>query len=217
MKINTSKHAGTSLLELLLFLGFFALTAGVLITVLFYSNDQRVRQQTITSVDQQGLQLLQMLSRRIRAAERILDPPLSSSGSITALQMADESQNPTIITMQTGSLIVAEYETLVDLLPEGIEMKDLFFQNTSATSSRQSLYFSFELSKNYPFANLGEYRRSFDALVSLFPDDDPAGAECGCAVPTCNVGIYEWEICQDDSCQTASVTLGVRRMMQYQC
>ncbi len=80
---------GTSLVELLMFMAIFALCAGVLIGILSVSGEQRVRQQAISSVEQEGAQLVQTLSRKIRNAEKILYPPVGEIGSVLALQFAN--------------------------------------------------------------------------------------------------------------------------------
>ena len=108
MKRYSHIRAGTSLVELLLFVGFFALVSGVVVSLLFSSSEQRVRQQAVAVVDQTGIQLLQTLSRRTRRAERIISPAQGETDSLLFLQMAQDSENPTIISQGSGVLLSAE-------------------------------------------------------------------------------------------------------------
>ena len=98
-----------------MFIAFFAACAGVLINILVSTNEQRVRQQTIAGVEQEGIQILQMLTRRIRRTERITFPGRGSTGSVLALQVADSAQDPTIIAMQTGAIRIAEQSAVRSL------------------------------------------------------------------------------------------------------
>lgn len=139
----SQQRPGTSLIELLLYLAFFALCAGTFVSVLLFTNEQRIRQQTIASVEQEGIQLLQSLSRRVRRAERVLLPARGASGSVLVLQMSDEAQNPTIVFLQTGSIVVVEHDTARPLSSGKLTVSDIVFHNTSATSDRQSTTVSF--------------------------------------------------------------------------
>ena len=141
-------RSGTSLVELLLFLAFFSLVSGVVVALLFSSNEQRVRQETIALVDQTGIQLLQSMTRRIRRAERIIDPLQGETGSLLFLQMAQDGENPTIIAQGSGVILVAEADTVRPMTGSGnIIATNFLVRNTSPDSSRQSVAISFVLSR----------------------------------------------------------------------
>jgi len=184
-----------------MFLGFFALCSGVLIGVLAMSNEQRVRQQTITDVEQEGMQFLQMLTRRMRSAERIILPVAGSTGSVLVLQMSDQSQDPTIIALQTGSVKVAESSTVRVLSSSGIVISNIVFRNTSVSANRQSGQINFVVTRSVPIPTGGTYTRPFGTSVVLFSDDDPGGNSCGCAVPVCSNGWLSWGYCEGEVCE----------------
>jgi len=204
---STRLRCGTSLVELLIFIGIFAVSAGVLITVLAASNEQRVRQQTIAAVEQEGMQLLQMLLKRTRRAERVVLPPAGSTGSVVALQIADTSQDPTIIALQTGAIVAAESSTVRILSSNRVTVGNLIFRNTSSTGDRQSLHFSFTVSADIPLPQDVSYSRKFETLVVLFPDDDLSGNACGCSAPVCSDGVLTWGVCDGETCSAAEGSL----------
>ncbi|PIR53174.1 hypothetical protein COU76_02530 [Candidatus Peregrinibacteria bacterium CG10_big_fil_rev_8_21_14_0_10_49_10] len=201
-------RSGTSLVELLLFIGFFALVSGVVVALLFSSSEQRIRQQSIAQVDQTGIQLLQTLTRRIRRAERILDPALGETGALLLLQMAQDGENPTIITQGNNGMLVAEGTTVRSLTNSGNTIISNFVaQNTSPSTTRQSVHISFRISRTVPLPTNPEYVRVFDTLVTLFPDDQEEG-NCGCGAGTCSsTGSYSWGYCDAGSCLEANTTL----------
>jgi len=202
-------RSGTSLVELLLFLAFFAIVSGTIVSILFATNDQRVRQQVVASVERTGLQILQSLKWRIEHSERILDPAIGQVGSILALQMASENDNPMIIAQQNGSLVFVLRESKKQLTPEGTTISHFTVRNTSASVSRPSVLLSFDLSEIYPLPSsaIQEYTRHFEMLVTPFAEDDPQGGDCGCAVPSCQAETYHWEVCSDQICTPTTITL----------
>ena len=198
---------GTTLVELLLFLAFFAVVGGTVVSILFATNDQRMRQQTITSVERTGLQILQSLQWRIEQAERILDPPLGASGAILALQMASKEDDPMIVASVSGALVMVLRESQQVLTANDMSLSRLSVRNTSASAARPSILIAFDLSKVYPLPAAGarEYTRRFEMLVSLFPEDDPSG--CGCVAPSCQSRVYRWQVCTEKICSNSAITL----------
>jgi len=207
MQSSFHHRPGTTLVEILLFLGFFGICAGVIISVIAFSNEQRLRQQVVSAVDQEGAQLLQLLLRRVHSAERILDPASGHTGSILALQMADEAQNPTIIASQSGTVIVVQRETLQQLTSSKSVASALTVRNTSVSLSRQSVEVSFQLTRTIPLPSPLSFARTFELTASLFPSDAPTGGQCGCSEPSCEAGIYRWNVCTNDVCTEAAISL----------
>ncbi|MDP7247819.1 MAG: hypothetical protein QF741_04315 [Candidatus Peribacteraceae bacterium] len=193
-------RSGMSLIELIMFMAFFSVCAGVLINVLMSTNEQRVRQQMIAGVEQEGMQIMQTLTRRVRRAERIAYPLRGESGSVLSVQVAEQSQDPTIIALETGAIRVAEKNVLRNLSSEGLTITNLVFQNTSATSSNHSVRIIFTASKSTGLPTGGIYQREFQSLITLFPDDDLAGNPCACSTPTCVSDIFDWGYCDGENC-----------------
>ncbi|MBU2213453.1 hypothetical protein KKC44_03555 [Patescibacteria group bacterium] len=198
---------GTSLVELLMFLAFFALCSGILIGVLVSSSEQRTRQQTIASVEQEGMQLLQMLTRRMRRAERIAYPAMGASNSVLVLQLADEVQDPTVIALETGAIKVAEGNSVRTVSSNGLTISDLTFRNTSVSADAQSSTISFTITKVIPLPTAGTYSRIFEALVTLFPDHQRTGNACTCSAPSCSDEILTWGVCDGETCETSTGSL----------
>lgn len=207
--ITPGAKAGTTLVELLLFLAFFTIVGGTVVSILFATSDQRSRQQTITTVERTGLQMLQGMQWRIEQAERILDPLPGATGGILALQMASESDHPMIIAEENGTLVLVLGETKKNLVDAGPTLQEFSVRNTSPSVDHPSILLSFTLTAAYPLPSsaVQEYSRRFEMLVSLLPKDNPTGDDCGCVPPSCQEGIYRWEVCSGHTCSPASITL----------
>lgn len=204
---QTSKQAhkqtvrsGSTMVEMILFMALLAMSIGVVIALLMSANDNRIRQQTLSSVEQSGLQLMQTLSRRIRSAERIIDPPMGSSGNVLTLQMAATYEDPTIVSLWSGGIVVARHNSLQSLSATQVTILDLVVRNTSVSDARPSVLLSFTVRQQAALPVPVTYERPFEALITLFPDDEPEGNPCNCPVPVCTNGVYTWTICDKVFC-----------------
>lgn len=209
MNMSHHRRPGTTLVELLLFLAFFAVVGGTVVSILFATSDQRARQQTIASVERTGLQVLQSLRWRIEHAERVLDPASGSTGSILSLQMASDSDNPLIVGVESGALVLVLRETKKTLTTAGMIVSHFTVRNLSPAADHPMVLLSFDLSALYPLpsAAVSQYERHFEVAVQLLPEDVPTGNECGCSAPACQSGVYQWQVCTGESCSSASVSL----------
>ncbi len=201
-----SLRSGTTLIELLLFLAFFGLSSGVLLAFFFMTSEQRLRQQAIATVEQSGVQLIQTLTNRIRSSERVLDPAIGTSGSILALQLSDDVLHPTIVGLSGSQLFVGEANTLRAMSLTNVIISDLSIYNTSSAEEMASILIQFDVSRTVPLSIPLDYTRKFEALISLFPDDDPL-PPCTCPSPSCSEESYTWNYCVDTVCTPATVSL----------
>ena len=197
---------GATLVELLLFLAFFSLSTGVLTSFFLMTSEQRVHQQTIVTVEQSGVQILQTLGMRIRSAERVLVPVAGSSGTLLALQLSDAALHPTIVGLSGSALYVGEENALKRISSTDVAIGNLVVRNTSVATDHPSVLIQFSVSRYVPLSNPIEYTRQFEALIPLF-EDSVDNAPCSCAVPACVAGRFEWQYCLEDVCTDADVSL----------
>lgn len=198
---------GVTLVELLLFIALFGAVAAIAIPIFFTSAESRVRQQTMALVEQNGAQILQVLARRVRSAERILLPVRGKADVILALQTGSGSTNPTIIAVQTGSIVLVERERRQTLSSSQISIQNFRVQNTSSSDSRPSVMVSFTVSRTIRLQAPLMYQRLFEVTYTLLPDDIVTGGSCACNLPTCAAGVFQWQICTAGVCSTASGAL----------
>ena len=207
-RMQPSLRPGTSLVELLLYLGFLGMVSGVVLTVMTFSSEQRLRHQNIETVEREGIQMLETMARRIRNAEIIQMPSISTSGAVLALLMSDQSISPTIFAVTaSGVLQVAQHDTVSRFSATGITISDLDIANTSFSATKQSVLLSFTASRSPGFVTAVPYVRTFESLVTLFPDDQVSSDDCGCGAPVCTNGVLSWQVCNQSTCSAATSTL----------
>lgn len=189
---------GATLVELLLFVTLAAMMAGTIIPLMFNTTESRQRQDAIAVVEQNGAQVLQVMTQAIRSAERVLDPPIGGTGIILALQTDSGATNPTIIAHYSGSIIMVEGRERRVLTSSLVGVTHFVIDNTSVDSEKQSVAIAFGLRRVIRLMNPLTYNSQFDTVVTLNPDDEVGGADCGCFTPYCDesgTGAYVWGWC----------------------
>ena len=109
--IHSKKYAiqkGFTLVELLLYIGIAAVI--LLVSSLFLTTflEARVKNQTISEVEQQGLLAIKAMTQSIRNAESITSPTLGGSGSTLTLEFTDSGLDPTVFSLSSGVLYITE-------------------------------------------------------------------------------------------------------------
>jgi len=207
MRFLRSRRA-TTLIELLIFMAILGMVIGITIPLLFSATENRLLQQTISIVEQNGAQILGNVSQRIRAGEKIISPAAGATGSVLVLQTASGALDPTIIGMNSGALVIIEHLTREEVSTEQVAITNFVARNTSTSATRQSASISFTLSRTIRLQMPHSYVRSFETTVSLLPSDVVVGNSCGCLAPTCGAGDeYTWEVCESNTCYSVQTTL----------
>lgn len=200
-------RSGTTLVELLLYIAILAVVSVMILPLLFAATEARLLQQTESLVEQNGTQVLQVIARRVQAAERVLDPIRGGTGTVLALQMGSGSLNPTIIGVSSGALVVISHTQKQVITSSQVAIEQFTVRNTSASTTRPSVSISFTMSRAIRLQTPRVYRRTFQLSLLLPPMDRPIGNSCGCALPGCNgANQYSWQVC-DNTCLTSSTTL----------
>jgi type II secretory pathway pseudopilin PulG len=203
--ITRTLRAGFSLLELMMFLGILAIISGTLTAVFINTQEARVRQQSVSEVEQRGTQLLETFTKTIRHAEAILAPASGQTGSILALQMALNVEFPTILSKTaSGVIILVQKTSTAALLNTNVIAKNLTFKNYNGTN----IVFSFDLQATIPLVHPTIYSRHFESTTTLFPDDQNESGGCtSCTAPSCTSHRYHWYTCESGVCTQATQTI----------
>lgn len=201
-------RSGTTLIELIIYLAILSMIIGTALPMLFSATENRLLQQTVSIVEQNGTQILQNISQNVRLSERILSPAIGQSGSVLALSTASGGLNPIIIGSSSGSVVIVEHYTRELISSSQVAITDFVVKNTSTSVSRPSVNISFRASRTIRLQQPHSYSRRFETLVNLLPDDVPYVDGCSCALPACaSADLYQWQVCETGVCVGASTSL----------
>lgn len=208
MSRSCSQHSGTSLIELLIFLAILSLVVAVSLPVFFSASANRVLQQTVSIVEQNGTQILQNITLRVKGAQRILLPPLGETGSLLVLETSSGALSPVIIGVQSGSLVIVDHTTRQTITSSQVAVLDFAVRNTSASASRQSASLSFRVSRTIRLQQPRSYAKVFEATIGLPPDDTIDDHGCVCDIPVClGNNVFQWEVCEQETCYRATTPI----------
>lgn len=209
MRIPTFKRRpGTTLIELLIYLAVLGMVIATALPLLFSATENRLLQQTISAVEQNGTQVIQNSGLYIRQAERIISPAMGQTGSVLVLQTASGATNPTILGYITGSVIVARGNVAELISSSQVAVQNFIVRNTSVSPTNQSVSITFRVSRTIRLQAPHSYAQTFEGTYHLFNDDIEEGNTCQCNAPSCLANnVYQWQYCQVNNCLTAKTQL----------
>jgi len=206
--LSLRSRPGTTLIELIIFLAVMAMVISVALPMLFSATENRLLQQTISIVEQNGTQVQQNIAFNIRQSERILSPAIGMSGSVLVMQTSSGGMNPIIVGLSSGSIVIIEHFTRELISSPQVAITKFVVTNTSTSATRQSVNISFHASRTIRLQQPHSYGRRFESLINLLPDDVTYTDTCGCSAPTCQGNnVYGWQACENEVCVAASTQL----------
>ncbi len=164
-------QAGYTLIELLLYVAI----VGVLLTatVGFFGlvADARVKNQTISEVNDQGTFAMDYLTQTIRNATSITAPALGASSSSLTLVVPTANLSPTIFNVLGATLQVQEGSgTAVALTNSKIQVTNFTVKNLSRSGTSGIVQISFTLNRvNTAGRNEYDYTQTFTTSAAIRP------------------------------------------------
>lgn len=144
-----NNYKGFSLIELVVYIGLVSI---MLLGIASFAKtilQTRAKNQVILEVEQQGIQVMQILSQTIRNAESIVFPSSGSNANTLTLNLANPSANPTTFSFSNGFINIQEGGALpINLINSRVEVQNLIFENLSRLDTSGIIKFSFVLNYN---------------------------------------------------------------------
>ncbi len=195
MRMFFAKRRASTMVELMLYLALLGLVISSVMPLLFMSAEDRLLQQTIAVVEENGTQALQNLTLRIRNAERIVSPTPGNTASVLVLQTASGATNPTVIGSSSGSIVIIEGTRMQTITSPQIGVTNFKVRNTSTSSTRQSLEISFNIARITRLLQPHSYFQYYNTSITLFPDDQTQSNSVSCAAPSCSpTNTFNWQV-----------------------
>lgn len=155
--INSKDNRGFTLIELLLYTVIAACLLLAITVMIALLTQSRVKNRTISSVEQQGTQILQILNQEIRNSAVIIFPTNGNSGN--TLQLQDFSGKNTTFDVVNGTLRETILNQTIPLSSNHLIVSDLQFTNLTPNNLQNSIKIKFTLNYNN-VANRTEYNYS---------------------------------------------------------
>ena len=139
MKIPHSLK-GFTLVEMILYVSICSvvlLAASMFLTVLL---ETRVRSQSIAEVNQQGFQVMSLITSTIRNGRSIQTPVAGATSSTVSITTSNALLNPTIFDISSSTFRIKEGATNpIPLTNSRVKVSGLMFQNLSSSSSIEKI------------------------------------------------------------------------------
>lgn len=152
MKIYYLKSkSGFTLVELLLYVSIASIM--LLITSLFLATllQSRIKNQTIAEVEQQGLQVMQLMTQTVRNADTINSPGSGASAATLSVNTISAGNNPTVFDFASGVIRIKEgAAAVVPLTNSHLTASSLSFSNLSRASTPGTIRIQFILTSVNP-------------------------------------------------------------------
>lgn len=197
---------GATLVELLIFLAIMSMIVGLALPMMFTAAENRLLQQTVSVVEQNGTQALQNAGLKIRNAETIAYPSAGQTAAYLVLQTGSGGTNPTIIGTLSGSVVIIQRSVKETITTEQVGIDEFRVRNTSTSTNAQSVALTFLATRTIRLQSPRSYSQRFDATYGLLPDNAQTGF-CNCPPVSCSSNVITWYVCDIGVCQEASTAL----------
>lgn len=166
-QLQTNK--GFTLVELLLYVSIVSIMILTVSAFLPLFMQSRVKNQTISDVEQQGTALMQIITQTTRNAQSITSPTTGTSASSATFDVVTAGVDPTIFDLSGGAIRITEGAgSPVSLTNSRVTASGLTFQNLSRTSTPGIIRVQFTLTGVNPEGRQEyNYSKTFYGSASL--------------------------------------------------
>ncbi len=161
---------GFSLVEMILYVAISSIMLLSLAMLLSFLLSGRIKNQSIADVNQQGLQVMQLVTQTIRSARSVDSPGIGATSTSLSLTMPDPLLSPTVFDVVNGVVRIKEGSgQAIPLTNSHVTVYPFVFQNISATTSTDRIIrLVFTIDHNNPSGrNESSFTKSFTGSATL--------------------------------------------------
>ena len=161
---------GFTLIEMVLYVSLCSIILLSLSTFLSFLLGSRIKSQAITEVNQQGFQVMYLMTQTVRNGRSIQVPTIGASSSTLSITTGNPLLNPTVFTVSSTTITIKEgSKSAIPLTNSRVSVSGLTFQNISSASSTDKIIrISFTVSYNNPQGkNEYSFTKSFTGSATL--------------------------------------------------
>lgn len=151
-------YTGIAAVLLLVITSFFQMTLA-----------SKAKNKTILEVEQQGIQVMQLITQTVMNAEAITSPTAGNSSSGAILDLVSVANDPTVFDLSGGVIRITEGAGLAaNLTSSLVNVDNLVFENLSKTGTPGILRIEFTISYiNNTGRNEYDWSKTFYSSISL--------------------------------------------------
>jgi Tfp pilus assembly protein PilW len=168
---KTTGIRGLTLVEMILYVAICSALLLSLSSFYIFLLSSRIKSQSITEVEQQGLQIVQVVTQSVRNARSLDTPSVGSSGALLSLTTINGLLNPTTFDVDaSGTFRIKEGSgPYVPLTNSHVTVSSTTFQNVSSVGSTDRvLHYSFTVTSNNPTTrNEYDYTKTFVGSATI--------------------------------------------------
>lgn len=167
---NFQKERGFTLLELLLYVAISSiiiLATSALVQVVL---EARIKAQTVTEVEQQGQQVMQVMGQTLRNATGVTSPTIGTSAASLTATVPTGALSPTVFDLSAGAIRMKEGGgAATPLTNSRVTASALSFKNLAASGKPSSIKVTFTITyiNNSGSKNEYSYTKNFETAASL--------------------------------------------------
>ncbi len=168
--ITLRSQKGFTLVELILYVSICSILLLTISSFLSFLLGARVRSQAITEVNQQGFQVMSLITQTIRNGRSIQVPSIGTSSSTLSITTGNALLNPIVFSLSSTTVQITEgSKTAVPLINSRVRLSSLTFQNVSSSSSVEKII---RISYTIDYVNQGggseySFTKSFNGSATL--------------------------------------------------
>ncbi|HEX3568779.1 MAG TPA: type II secretion system protein [Candidatus Saccharimonadales bacterium] len=163
------KQAGFTLIELLLYVAIVGSLLLAVVTFYGMTLDQRIKNQAIAEVNQQGTQVMDQMTQTIRNATSITTPTTAASGSTLILVVPTAASSPTTFALNGTALQITEGTgSAIALTGTRVKVGSVAFTNLTRSGTNGIIQISFVVSyANNTGRTTYDYQKTFTSSAEV--------------------------------------------------
>jgi len=163
------KKEGYTLLELLLYISLYSIIMLSVMALLLTLLEVRVKSRTLAEVDQQGVQIVQLITQSLRNADNVNSPAAGATAALLSLDMPGTSLDPTVFDLSNGIVRISETGGAAVVLNNSqVTVSNLTFTNLTRPGTAGNVRVQFSVTYVNPEGrNEYNYSKTFTADASL--------------------------------------------------
>lgn len=167
MKLNNLK--AFTLVELLLYISILATIIFFSSQILFLLMESRVKNQAISEVEDDGRQVMYIMTQSIRNSNAINSPGVGTSSTSLSINTIVAANNPTVFDLSSGVIRIKEGASgAISLTNSRVAASNLTFRNLSRSGTLGNIKIEFTLSYNNPTGrNEYNYSKTFYGSATI--------------------------------------------------